>query len=1541
MHDAPSGPRPRLNVKWRYDHEPPPDDTGGWNSVFASHAAPQSGVALRRGGAPVKFAAGVNPGNDAVRADAADYARRFGPIFGFSPIIAPHARRKVDEALSHRTADAFQAAAHAPQDPEVKAAYRQLIHEIVAQYEHALENGKITFEPWVQQGQPYQNSAEMRADVQNNRHLWFFPTVSPHQENSFGATGGDLDPEVNPLVERTGHTLNGYKMTVNDMLRAVHDYYGHAKEGLEFGPEGEYNAWAEHAKMFSPEALKALTTETHGQNSWVNFGPHLRRPDGSLPKKGDTDYVHPKDRPYAEQKVFILPPDAFPPAPDRDEPVRMRRAAAKPIPHDPGTGVARAWVLRDNPGPDRILARFQRLGDRFKFAEPEPRKGGLRMLNFQGGLVDKAKATGGLEDQHVGDITDSRAMRPAPRAAATQAGAPGKFAGTPDERGNGDGIVHRLTDASGGLHPNSGAAMAERLTIAKVLRGLGVPVDHPQYGREAARRWIEAAANVMRERKGGMDADRYERAVADPARMNLDEVEDAARGLMAVVPRYHPWLNIYHLMAHKERQGQQPAAPEPVDLAHESTRPLDEPPPFQMPTIKPALDDRTLKPALLPGELARKPGAGGRRSLIEEEMDKGSSREGVIDRLMRTFLLTRRQASDAYRRAAAARAVQKFMRAWGSVKFAAPTMLPSMLVPVSVQRVKAGQPVDDTLHAGYDGSTLSIHTGPKDGDGVGRIKDEYAVNPQDDSDAAKVYSLAGKGEPYTVTVGKAGADADSCTCKGYANRKYCKHVAALRGLTDAGRLSAGDVFADYRPGQQGGMPTAEPGPDVFDQYQPGQQDTPPPPRGETVDLFDQYQPKTPIKPFAGSLDTPFGQKRPGESDAPPAADQPAPAGTPQRQAQQQIKADDIRKGVDELIAGTRFAYHLKKIGLKYQGDKRITGLVARALKGEWLAERGQDPFTQLGHALAGKGDRELYSAYRWEHAAAGLKLDRAVESYVRKKLKPGQQDAFRKLAGILQRGDAGKSSAQWQGFWDGLREAVGGLGLRGRVTDDMIRRSLNRASFREEDRAEIAEQGRWWHRGFEPLPHWYGRRTATHNPERFRRPVQFAEPVIRPPEDPNRGLHVHGDGSWSLENRHKPAPKLVTPEMIDRARQQSAQQQPPAAAAPAQPSFGAQAWGAAKHLGSAVFGTFRDEAKAWVGRFRGLFPARKARATAESAVDQYLGGRGKPAPPAPAPTADWANQQLGLGSPQAPPAAPRVPPTGTPPATFPAAAAPAQAPPAPAHVPKPNPRLLAQYQSQLAGHLSTAKANLRNAGVDLKGMTYKDVYNHPLNADVKERARTTWYAMRGHMNLGKFDPANATRMPGTGLKFRQDGGPLKFGKNYQDLLRAAASAHFGNPAFQEKLLKLHPQQQSLHEASLRQFLDSDLVGILKRAAKGDEDVAHEAASRILFGHDGSSPFFEGYKPQDANLIHRFVAFAKGYAGTAHQRPARAVPIHDVVPEKFKRDPDKPRRFSSTQINLPEDLAKKVQALTDQIPDSDLAEKGVELESHVTVCFGLH
>lgn len=185
-------------------------------------------------------------------------------------------------------AEAYDTMKHDPSNPEVKKAYSAMKSDIDKQWEHAEDNG-FHFEPWTDEGQPYANSKEMREDVDNNRHLYFFQ-------------GGDL-PEDHPLKQvdpKTG-------LTYNDKFRAVHDLFGHAAHGHEFGPKGEEGAYRTHAQMFSPDAIPALTSETRGQNNWVNYGPHMRDAEGNLLRKGDEGWKPATKRPYAENKAGLLP----------------------------------------------------------------------------------------------------------------------------------------------------------------------------------------------------------------------------------------------------------------------------------------------------------------------------------------------------------------------------------------------------------------------------------------------------------------------------------------------------------------------------------------------------------------------------------------------------------------------------------------------------------------------------------------------------------------------------------------------------------------------------------------------------------------------------------------------------------------------------------------------------------------------------------------------------------------------------------------------------------------------------------------------------------------------------------------------------------------------------------------------------------------------------------------------------------------------------------------------------------------------------------
>lgn len=222
--------------------------------------------------------------NPTVRAVADSYAQSRGLKLNHN-IPAP----KVNPENAKKIAEAYHNAQHTPNDPHVKSAYDALINETKDQYQHMLNNGLKVSKIQPGQENPYKTSKDLFNDIKNNNHIFYFPT---DQGFGSGDSGGD-----HPLLQPTEHLdAEGKPMAANDIFRIVHDYFGHAKEGHGFGPNGEEGAWQHHMQMYSPVAQKALTAETRGQNSWVNFGPH-----------GEENRKNPANTRYADQKATILP----------------------------------------------------------------------------------------------------------------------------------------------------------------------------------------------------------------------------------------------------------------------------------------------------------------------------------------------------------------------------------------------------------------------------------------------------------------------------------------------------------------------------------------------------------------------------------------------------------------------------------------------------------------------------------------------------------------------------------------------------------------------------------------------------------------------------------------------------------------------------------------------------------------------------------------------------------------------------------------------------------------------------------------------------------------------------------------------------------------------------------------------------------------------------------------------------------------------------------------------------------------------------------
>lgn len=202
----------------------------------------------------------------------------------------PSKYAKVDRERAKRIADEFERMTHAPNDPEVRAAYQAMIDETLAQW-RAIKATGLKVE-WIEGDDPYGNPRNAILDVTKNNHLYVFPT-----DDGFGGSeSSSVDISGNPLLAFTGEVIDGRVARANDIFRIVHDYFGHIKEGVGFRAEGEENAWQSHAAMYSPLARRAMTTETRGQNSWVNFGPHA---DFNKTASG-------AETQYAPQKIGLL-----------------------------------------------------------------------------------------------------------------------------------------------------------------------------------------------------------------------------------------------------------------------------------------------------------------------------------------------------------------------------------------------------------------------------------------------------------------------------------------------------------------------------------------------------------------------------------------------------------------------------------------------------------------------------------------------------------------------------------------------------------------------------------------------------------------------------------------------------------------------------------------------------------------------------------------------------------------------------------------------------------------------------------------------------------------------------------------------------------------------------------------------------------------------------------------------------------------------------------------------------------------------------------
>lgn len=304
----------------------------------AATGTASAGSALRRANPdyvapfPIEATAQAQPAPaDNIRTLADEYAKRAG--IPYTPKLKT-ATPNTD--LLKRVSDLYEQAETAPTDPAVRASYDALANETIDQYNAIVDAGYV-LEPWDGQGEPYANSAAMVSDVRDNKHLYYFRT-----KEGFGGEGDAVTQ--NAMLEDSGVVINGEPVPVNDLFRAVHDFFGHAKEGHQFGPKGEFNAWGTHAEMFSDAAQGALAAETLAQNAFVNFGPHMRTDSGTIRQQGDAGFLSLRDRPFAEQKNIVVPKELIDEARAQFAP-RKKKVEDKYELKPGSSGFSKAWIL--------------------------------------------------------------------------------------------------------------------------------------------------------------------------------------------------------------------------------------------------------------------------------------------------------------------------------------------------------------------------------------------------------------------------------------------------------------------------------------------------------------------------------------------------------------------------------------------------------------------------------------------------------------------------------------------------------------------------------------------------------------------------------------------------------------------------------------------------------------------------------------------------------------------------------------------------------------------------------------------------------------------------------------------------------------------------------------------------------------------------------------------------------------------------------------------------------------------------------------------
>lgn len=329
-----------------------------------------------------------------------------GRVFGLAATDDPLYKKTVFDAYAKKFPTLVEKSGAQNYDQLMEASYRQLAKETEQQFRalpinmsyHRAGEGN------------YDNSKDLLRDIYGNRHMYVYQ-------------GGDPHDFLNAVDPSTG-------LNTNEMFRAVHDFFGHAIHGNQFGPKGEEVAWAAHSKMFSPLARLAMTSETRGQNSFVNYTPlnaelkakinELNGQAYEARRRGKTDMLAEINKDLAEawqqfqfapQKSVILPPEfldlnykggmpgylqpLIKPEPGTTTASQLTHFSTKPgltmtDPRMYGTGIKGAEMERLQGTPGAVMDRtYFYAGDPSKIT-PEPGLGANKYVAESSGLYDVA-----------------------------------------------------------------------------------------------------------------------------------------------------------------------------------------------------------------------------------------------------------------------------------------------------------------------------------------------------------------------------------------------------------------------------------------------------------------------------------------------------------------------------------------------------------------------------------------------------------------------------------------------------------------------------------------------------------------------------------------------------------------------------------------------------------------------------------------------------------------------------------------------------------------------------------------------------------------------------------------------------------------------------------------------------------------------------------------------------------------------------------------------------------------------------------------------